>query len=215
MIAASTIWLNKPIGVARGAFLNGAVSARTTRSPRGMLALCKSIEERLGRQPTTRWADRPIDVDLLLMDDLIRRGRGLTLPHASMLERPFVMIPAVEVCRDMVHHRVPAARTMVNDHRHGMVPYGLLPQPLASRSLSQYNDAITPATGSLGMKIFIDTANIDEIREAHGWGILDGVTTNPSLIAREGGDFIETIHGICELVKRPVSAETVSQDAEE
>ena len=64
------------------------------------------------------------------------------------------------------------------------------------------------------MKIFIDTANIDEIREAHGWGILDGVTTNPSLIAREGGDVIETIHEICELVKGPVSAETVSQDAE-
>ena len=64
------------------------------------------------------------------------------------------------------------------------------------------------------MKIFIDTANIDEIREAHRWGILDGVTTNPSLIAREGGDFIQTIHEICELVKGPVSAETVSQDAE-
>ena len=64
------------------------------------------------------------------------------------------------------------------------------------------------------MKIFIDTANIDEIREAHRWGILDGVTTNPSLIAREGGDFIQTIHDICELVKGPVSAETVSQDAE-
>ena len=64
------------------------------------------------------------------------------------------------------------------------------------------------------MKIFIDTANIDEIREAHRWGILDGVTTNPSLIAREGRDFVQTIHEICELVKGPVSAETVSQDAE-
>jgi transaldolase len=64
------------------------------------------------------------------------------------------------------------------------------------------------------MQFFIDTANIDEIREAFSWGIIDGVTTNPSLIAREGGDFIQRIADICELVQGPVSAETVSQDAE-
>ena len=64
------------------------------------------------------------------------------------------------------------------------------------------------------MQFFIDTANLDEIREAHSWGILDGVTTNPSLIAREGGDFITRIHEICEIVEAPVSAETVSQEAE-
>lgn len=64
------------------------------------------------------------------------------------------------------------------------------------------------------MKIFLDTANIDEIREIHAWGILDGVTTNPSLIAKNGGDFIETIHEICELVQGPVSAEVIAQDTE-
>ncbi len=64
------------------------------------------------------------------------------------------------------------------------------------------------------MKIFIDTANIEEIREVHSWGILAGCTTNPSLIAREGRDFIEVIHEICELVQGPVSAEVVAQDTE-
>lgn len=64
------------------------------------------------------------------------------------------------------------------------------------------------------MKIFIDTANIAEIREVHSWGILAGVTTNPSLIAKEGRDFVATIHEICELVKGPVSAEVVAQDPE-
>jgi len=64
------------------------------------------------------------------------------------------------------------------------------------------------------MKIFLDTANIDEIREIHRWGILDGVTTNPSLIAKNGGDFIQTIYDICELVQGPVSAEVVAQDLE-
>ena len=62
------------------------------------------------------------------------------------------------------------------------------------------------------MKLFLDTANIDHIREIHSLGILDGVTTNPSLIAKEGGDFIQTIYEICELVQGPVSAETVAQD---
>ena len=64
------------------------------------------------------------------------------------------------------------------------------------------------------MKIFLDTANIDQIKEAHSWGVLDGVTTNPSLIAKEQGDFIQALYEICEVVQGPVSAETVSQDVE-
>lgn len=68
------------------------------------------------------------------------------------------------------------------------------------------------------MKFFIDTANLDEIKEAHSLGILDGVTTNPSLIAKEGianrEDFIRHIKTICELIQAPVSAEAVSTDAE-
>lgn len=65
------------------------------------------------------------------------------------------------------------------------------------------------------MKFFIDTANLNEIREAHAWGIIDGVTTNPSLIAKEGRDFVQTIWEICELVQGPVSAEVVADDAAE
>lgn len=64
------------------------------------------------------------------------------------------------------------------------------------------------------MKLFLDTANLDEIREAWSWGVIDGVTTNPSLIAREGRDFVETIHEICTIVHGPVSAEVVAQDAD-
>lgn len=62
------------------------------------------------------------------------------------------------------------------------------------------------------MQIFLDSANLDEIREAAQWGTIDGVTTNPSLIAKEGKDFIETIHTICEIVDGPVSAEVVAPD---
>ncbi len=62
------------------------------------------------------------------------------------------------------------------------------------------------------MKFFIDTANIDEIREAEQLGILDGVTTNPSLVAKEGRDFIELLKEITEIVDGPISAEVVSTD---
>jgi transaldolase len=64
------------------------------------------------------------------------------------------------------------------------------------------------------MKFFIDTANIDEIKEAHSMGMVDGVTTNPSLIAKEGRDFEEIIKEICEIVNGPISAEVISIDTE-
>lgn len=65
------------------------------------------------------------------------------------------------------------------------------------------------------MKFFIDTANIDEIREANSWGAIDGVTTNPSLVAKEGKDFFEVLEQICEIVDGPISAEVVSLRHEE
>jgi transaldolase len=63
------------------------------------------------------------------------------------------------------------------------------------------------------MKFFIDTANIDEIKKAAGWGLVDGVTTNPSLVAREKRSFKEIIEEICSIVDGPVSAEAVSLDS--
>lgn len=64
------------------------------------------------------------------------------------------------------------------------------------------------------MKFFIDTANIDEIKKAHALGMVDGVTTNPSLIAKENRPFEELLREICELVDGPVNGEAVSLDAE-
>ncbi|GIW48683.1 MAG: putative transaldolase [Caloramator sp.] len=64
------------------------------------------------------------------------------------------------------------------------------------------------------MKLFIDTANVDEIREAEKLGIICGVTTNPSLIAKEGRDFVEVVKEITEIVDGPISAEVISLEAE-
>ncbi len=65
------------------------------------------------------------------------------------------------------------------------------------------------------MKFFIDTANVKEIREAASLGVVDGVTTNPSLVAKEGRDFREVIGEICSIVDGPISAEAVSLKADE
>lgn len=64
------------------------------------------------------------------------------------------------------------------------------------------------------MKFFLDTANINEIKEAVSLGVICGVTTNPTLIAKEGRDFQETILEITKLVDGPISAEVISLDAE-
>ena len=64
------------------------------------------------------------------------------------------------------------------------------------------------------MKIFIDTANIEEIRKANDWGVIDGVTTNPSLVAKESRVFKELIQEIVNIVNGPISAEVISTDAE-
>lgn len=62
------------------------------------------------------------------------------------------------------------------------------------------------------MKLFIDTANLDEIKEVSSWGVLAGVTTNPSLIAKEGRDFKTVVKEITDIVDGPISAEVVSED---
>jgi len=65
------------------------------------------------------------------------------------------------------------------------------------------------------MKIFLDSANLEDIKKYISWGIVDGVTTNPTLVAKEGVDFETRVKKICEVVSGPVSAEVVSTTAKE
>lgn len=64
------------------------------------------------------------------------------------------------------------------------------------------------------MKLFLDTANLDEIREGHRWGVLSGVTTNPTLISKEASDFLPLVKEICSIVEGDVSIETASNDTD-
>lgn len=64
------------------------------------------------------------------------------------------------------------------------------------------------------MKLFLDTANVEHIREINDWGILAGITTNPTLVSREGRGMREALREIAEIVSGPISAEAISQDTE-
>lgn len=68
--------------------------------------------------------------------------------------------------------------------------------------------------GGTFVKLFIDTANIEEIKEAESWGIICGVTTNPSLIAKEGREFVQVVKEITDIVDGPISAEVISLESE-
>jgi transaldolase len=81
--------------------------------------------------------------------------------------------------------------------------------------LSLREDGNSETKKGKNMKFFIDTANVKEIREAASLGVVDGVTTNPSLIAKEGRDFKQVIAEICAIVDGPISAEAVSLKADE
>lgn len=224
VLRAASLYRSRAMGPGQGWFLNSAVLVRTRRAPRGLLALCKQIEQRLGRRPSCRWADRALDLDILLFGDRVRRASGLCLPHPGLLSRPFALFPAAEVAAGLRH---PVAGRPLAALLHGAGPaparVGVLWGPPARDPLAADGRAVYTGPPSATqrpvraaespMKIFLDTANLDEIREVARWGILDGVTTNPSLIAREGRDFVEIIHEICEIVKGPVSAETVATDA--
>lgn len=83
-------------GVASRPFLNAAVLLSTDLEPLALLDRCRAIERRLGRRVTRRWADRRIDLDILIFDDLVLESTDLTLPHPRMAGRPFQLLPLLD-----------------------------------------------------------------------------------------------------------------------
>lgn len=114
-LLATSEWLaTAPVGgpADQGEFLNGAVRVNTELTPEQLLGHLNGIEADAGRQRRVRWAARPLDLDLLLFDDLILAAESLTVPHPRMTFRPFVMQPAVEVAEKMRH---PVLRATLGD----------------------------------------------------------------------------------------------------
>lgn len=88
--------------VAQPDFVNGCASAETDLQPCALLALTQTIEREGGREAGPRWGPRPIDIDILAYDDLQMDEPGLTLPHARVAERVFVLVPLAEIAPDRI-----------------------------------------------------------------------------------------------------------------
>jgi|SRR5208283_704030 len=84
-------------------FINMAVEAETDMSPENLLDLLKNIEHAMGREETTRWGPRVIDLDILFYDDGIVTSERLHLPHPMLHVREFVLIPLVDIAPDKMH----------------------------------------------------------------------------------------------------------------
>ena len=96
--AVSSVYETDPVGgPEQGAFLNIAVRIATLLSPRGLLKAGQDVEQALGRERVERWGPRTIDVDILLYGDRTVHKRNLEIPHARLTERPFALVPLLEV----------------------------------------------------------------------------------------------------------------------
>jgi GTP cyclohydrolase-4 len=100
----SSFYETEPVGyLDQPNFLNMACQIRTEHSPQELLAFLKQIERQMGRQASFRNAPRPIDIDILLYDDLVLESPELSIPHPRMSERAFVLAPLAEIAPEIIH----------------------------------------------------------------------------------------------------------------
>lgn len=102
IIDYSSIYETDPVGFEnQGLFLNMVIQIRTSLSAEQLLTTCLQIENRLGRERVQRWGPRNIDIDILLFDKLIIDTDVLTVPHPRMCERGFVVVPLLEIDKNI------------------------------------------------------------------------------------------------------------------
>ncbi len=107
VLRQSSLVETEPWGVAdQPRFINMAVEVETDAVPEQLFAVLKRIEKTMGRTESIRWGPRVIDLDILFYDDLILDTDGLIIPHPSLQERDFVLIPLAEIAPEKIHPRL-------------------------------------------------------------------------------------------------------------
>jgi 2-amino-4-hydroxy-6-hydroxymethyldihydropteridine diphosphokinase len=174
-VALSSWRETSPVGGPPGQpfFLNGALAAETSLSPQALLAGLQQIEHDLGRRRGEHWAQRTIDLDLLLYDDLVCDAPGLQLPHPRMAWRRFVLEPAAEVAGAMMHPITGWSVARLLEHLNTTPAYVAVTGPIAAgktrlaRRLAE----------ALSAELIVETPNWPRLAvfyadpASHGWQI--------------------------------------------
>ncbi len=101
VIGVSSVYETSPLGITEQPdFLNAVIQGTTNLSAMQLLDYVKDIEKDMGRIATVRWGPRIIDIDILLFDDIEMKTESLTIPHAEMKNRAFVLVPLAELVSD-------------------------------------------------------------------------------------------------------------------
>jgi 2-amino-4-hydroxy-6-hydroxymethyldihydropteridine diphosphokinase len=104
LLAKSSFYRTQPIGyTSQDWFVNGVIKIETDLEAHELLRALKTAESQLGRAETFRWGPRTIDLDILFFDDVEIHTEGLQIPHPLIQDRQFVLIPLVEIDRDLIH----------------------------------------------------------------------------------------------------------------
>ena len=112
VLRVSSLYRTEPVDLrSQPWFINCVAKVETKLSPRKLLRLLKSTERALGRRQETPKGPRPIDIDILLYENVVGSSRALTIPHARMTERRFVLVPLREIAPGLMH---PAERKTIS-----------------------------------------------------------------------------------------------------
>lgn len=103
IISWSSLYETEPVGVKdQPVFVNCVIRAESSMDPHSLLSWLKSIENKLGREPNTHNRPRPIDIDILLYDNIDMESLELTVPHSRLKSRRFALEPLLEICPDAI-----------------------------------------------------------------------------------------------------------------
>jgi 2-amino-4-hydroxy-6-hydroxymethyldihydropteridine diphosphokinase len=110
VVGRSGLWCSTPVGPPQPRFWNAVMALEWERHPLELLALCQCLESAAGRDRGTepRWGPRPLDLDLLIAPQLVMTGPSLELPHPSLHQRRFALLPACELAPELLHPRLHA-----------------------------------------------------------------------------------------------------------
>ncbi len=152
----------------------------------------------------TEIVDGPISGEVVSEDaeGMIKEGREIAKIHKNMIVKIPMTGEGLKATKVLASEGIKTNVTLIFSATQAL---------LAANAGATY---VSPFLGRVKMKFFLDTANVEYIKEVNEMGVICGVTTNPSLVAKEGRDFNEVIKEITEIVDGPISGEVVSEDAE-